>query len=166
MSTQTHFDLTGLSHAIQSGDCRYQLALYADDAEVLIVDAARPAALAGVLRGKSAIQGWLDTMSSRAVQFQVRDAVASPGQVRYTEECWYRDGSQLRLECTAEVRRGQISQAAVTVVHPPEAAAGPGAQHDSGLVAGDRGRVARSDAQPPSAPARWRSPSLPGNFLG
>ena len=166
MSTQTHFDLTGLSHAIQSGDCRYQLALYADDAEVRIVDAARPAAPLRVLHGKSAIQDWLGTVTSRAVQFQVRDAVASPGRVRYTEDCQYRDGSQLRFECTAEVRRGQISQAAVTVAHPPEGAAGPtGLLPDTRLTDGDPALLVRSDARS-SASVRRSTPSLPGNFLG
>jgi hypothetical protein len=120
MSTLTTFDLASLSQAIQTGDCRHQLALFADDAELEIVDSATPAAPLGVLRGKPAIEQWLDIKSSRAVQFGVRDAVASPGRVQYTEECRYRDGSRLFFECTAEVRGGQISQAAVTVVYPAE----------------------------------------------
>lgn len=120
MTTLTTFDLARLSQAIQTGDCEYQLALFADDAELEIVDSAAPAAPLGVLRGKPAIEMWLDIKSCRAVQSGVRDAVASPGRVQYTEECRYRDGSQLAFECTAEVRGGQISQAAVTVVYPPE----------------------------------------------
>jgi hypothetical protein len=167
MSTQTTFDLSGLSKAIQSGDCRYQLALFADDAEVKIVDGAQPAAPLGVLRGKPAIEKWLDTVSSRAAQFRVRDAVASPGRVQYTEECRYRDGSELLLECSAEVCRGQISRADVTVVHAPEEPA------TSGAVLVDAGPTGRNDRRSPvnpvhlySSPTGPRSRSLPGYFLG
>jgi hypothetical protein len=39
VSTQTGFDLTGLSRAIHARDCRYHLALYAADAQVEILDA-------------------------------------------------------------------------------------------------------------------------------
>jgi hypothetical protein len=166
VSTQTTFDLSGLSKAIQSGDCQYQLALFADNAEVQIVDGAEPGAPLGVLRGKPAIEKWLGTVSSRAGQFRVKDAVASPGRVRYTEECHYRDGSELFFECTAEVRRGRISRADVTVVHAPEDA-GPGAL----LIelqprAAESHRSATTDPPTPSAAGRYRDRSLPGYFLG
>lgn len=166
MSTQTTFDLSGLSKAIQSGDCRYQLALFADNAEVKIVDGAQPAAPLGVLRGKPAIEKWLGTMSSRAGRFRVRDAVASPGRVQYTEECSYRDGSELLLECTAEVCRGQISRAAVTVVHAPEDPASGMVLVDSQPAAVEHRRPPARDARTRSSAARYRNRSLPGYFLG
>jgi hypothetical protein len=165
VSTQTTFDLSGLSKAIQSGDCQYQLALFADNAEVKIVDGAKPAAPLGVLRGKPAIEKWLGTMSSRDGRFRVRDAVASPGRVQYTEECRYHDGSELLFECTAEVRRGQISRAAVTVVHAPEHPAPGTLLIDIQPAPVDRHR-SPGDAHTPSSAARYRSRSLPGYFLG
>ena len=122
MGTTNEFDLTGFSQAIRSADWQYQLAQYADNAEVEIVAAAQPAAPLGTLRGKPAIEQWLDAMSARAVGFDVRDAWSSPDKVEYTEECRYRDGSKLLFACTARVRGGQISQAAMTVVQfPPQA---------------------------------------------
>jgi ketosteroid isomerase-like protein len=167
MSTQTTFDLSGLSKAIQSGDCRYQLALFADDAEVKIVDGTQPTAPLGVLRGKPAIEKWLATMSSRAAQFRVRDAIASRDRVHYTEECRYRDGSELLFEYSAEVRRGQISRADVTVVHAPESAP------DSGTVLVDIGPTGPEDRRSQvsgvhllSSASGVRSRSLPGYFLG
>jgi hypothetical protein len=167
MSTQTTFDLSGLSRAIQSGNCRYQLALFADDAEVKIVDTAQPTEPLGVLRGKPEIQKWLDTMSSRAAEFRVRDAMASPGRVHYTEECRYRDGTELLLECSAEVCRGQISRADVMVVHAPEDPA------TSGTVLVDVEPTGREDRRshvsgvhPLSSAGCPGSRSLPGYFLG
>jgi hypothetical protein len=167
MSTQTTFDLSGLSNAIQSGDCRYQLALFADDAEVKIVDKAQPTAPLGVLRGKPAIERWLDTVSSRAAQFQVRDAVASPGRVQYTEECRYGDGSELLFECSAEVCRGQISRADVTVVHAPESPASSGTVLVDMAPTGPDDRRSRvSGVHLLSSASGVRSRSLPGYFLG
>jgi hypothetical protein len=167
MSTQTTFDLSGLSKAIQSGDCRYQLALFADDAEVKIVDGAQPTAPLGVLRGKPAIEKWLAAMSSRAAQFRVRDAIASPDRVQYTEECRYRDGSALLLECSAEVCRGQISRADVTVVHAPEDAPTSGTVLvDIGPTGPDDRRSRVSGVHLLSSASGVRSRSLPGYFLG
>lgn len=141
MSTQTSFDLTGLSRAIQARDCRYHLALYADDAQVEILDA-QPGTPLQVLKGKPAIGEWLDSMSSSAVHYQLRDAVVHPDHVTYTEECRYADGSRVLFECRAEVRRGQIRRAAVRVVH-----------------------IGRDEARP-AVPARRTLQNLPGNFLG
>lgn len=150
MSTQTGFDLTGLSRAIQSRDCHYHLALYADSAEVEILDSAQPEAPPRVLRGKGAIGEWLDGMSSPSVSYRLKDAVAGPDGVRYTEECHYVDGTTLLFECTAEVHRGQIIHATVTVVHLAQEPARPQRERPSGLGQGG-----------------WpRSRNLAGHFLG
>jgi len=150
MSTQTGFDLTGLSRAIQSRDCHYQLALYADAAEVEIVDAAQPEAPPQVLRGKAAIGEWLDGMSSPAVSYGLKDAAAGPDRVRYTEECHYVDGTTLSFECTAEVHRGQIIHATVTVVH----------------VAQEPAQQEPVRPSNPVQPVRPAGRNLAGNFLG
>ena len=157
MSTQTRFDLTGLSHAIQDRDCRYHLALYAPDAQVEILDAAHADAPLQVLHGKPAISEWLNGRTSAAVHYEMKDAAVHADRVTYTEECRYADGSRVLFECSAEVRRGQICHAAVRVVHVGRDEALPG---PSG---GDQ-RTRRT--LPPSFSAQRRIPNLPGNFLG
>jgi len=159
MSTQTRFDLDGFSHAIGSRDARYQLALYADNAEVEIVDADHPEVPLQVLRGKSDIREWLDSMSSGAVRYEVKDAVAHQHGLRFTEECRYPDGTDLRYECRAEVYRGQITHESVRVVCQPRDRVPTGLDQDRSEGAS----VESSSAWPP-APGLTRS--LPGNFLG
>ena len=164
MSTQTSFDLTGLSRAIHGRDCHYHLALYADDAEVEILDGSHADAPLQVLRGKAAIGDWLDGMSSAAVHNQVRDAVVLPDRVTYTEECCYGDGSKVVLECRADVRRGQITRATVRLVHVPRhqslpRLAEPGAATTLDLQG--RGSVPRR-----VLPGQGKARHLPGNFLG
>ena len=161
MSTQTTFDLTGLTHAIQVHDCGYQLALYADDAEVAIHDVEQSAEPMQVLRGKSDIRRWLDGRSATASRHEIRDATASPGELSYTEECGYPDGSRVVLECAAQVHRGQISRAVVRIVHP--APRGAGAQtRPAGSTSG--GGPGHHGPPTSAAPATLRH--LPGQFLG
>ena len=167
MSTQTKFDLDGLSHAIGARDARYQLALYADAAEVEIVDADHPAVPLQVLHGKADIATWLDSRSSGEVRHEVRDAVAQHDRVRFTEECWYPDGTDLRYECRADVQRGQIVHARVAVVcRPrPDSAVRPDQEVAASATdedAGGRTAVSASTRTAALTPGR----SLPGNFLG
>lgn len=159
MSTQTSFDLTGLSRAIHGRDCRYHLALYADDARVEILDSSHADAPLQVLRGKPAIGDWLDGMSSAAVHYEVRDAVAQPDRVAYTEECRYADGSEVLLQCRAEVRRGQIAHETVRLVHVPRHPSPPRLAQRRPTKAPDREtrRV---------TPVRGTARDLPGHFLG
>ena len=162
MSTQTKFDVDGLSYAVGARNAGYQLALYADDAEVEIVDADDPTVPIRVLRGKSDIRAWLDSMSSGAVRYQVRDAVAHQTELRFTEECLYPDGSDLRYECRAELYRGRITRASVALVcRPRPESSAPTASTTRGDAAGvpaaEGGRSGRRE------PAHR---SLPGNYLG
>ena len=184
MSTQTSFDLPGLSRAIQSQDRRYQLALYADNAELEILDGEHLDAPLQVLHGKPEIAKWLDAMSSRAVSYKVRDAVGGPDGVRFTEECIYPDGETLVFQCTAEVSRGQIKHAELTMVHgAQEAADGSPTQEGETSEGGTSRGVSCTGATPAgtrglhptaldisrsSMPGRtWGSTrSLAGNFLG
>ncbi|WP_091411836.1 hypothetical protein [Friedmanniella luteola] len=164
MSTQTSFDVTGLSRAIRRRDCRYHLALYAADAEVEIFDRAQPGTPLRVLRGRPAIGDWLQGMSSAAVHYDVRDAVVQRDRVSYTEECRYGDGSSVAFDCDAEVRRGQIVHAAVTLARvPPHEAVPPAAQRTAPRAPE---RPARRSLRPPTPSRPEMSRDLPGNFLG
>ena len=162
MSTRTTFDLTGLSRAIEGRDSRYHLALYAPDAEVEIFDGSRPGAPLQVLRGKPAIGEWLDRRSSAAVHDEVKEARVQPDRVAYTEECRYGDGSSVLVECDAEVRRGQITHAAVTLVHVPPHQAEPGQR--SAPATADRAPRPVPQGQGSARPGTTRQ--LPGHFLG
>ncbi len=163
MSTQTKFDLDGLSYAVGAQNAGYQLALYADDAQVEIVDAENPAVPIRVLRGKNDIREWLDSMSSGAVRYQVTDAEAHQHQLRFTEECRFPDGSDLRYECRAEVYRGRITRASVALVCRPRQML-PGSPGGSSTAGGGVG--AGSAAVGSAGRRTLTQRHLPGNYLG
>jgi hypothetical protein len=183
MSTQTSFDLPGLSRAIQSQDHRYQLALYADNAELEILDRGHLDAPLQVLHGKAEIAKWLDAMSTTAVRYQVRDPLRGPDVVGFTEECIYPDGKTLVFECTAEVSRGQIKHATLTIVPPGHQAADSTTPEGETSEGGAPGGATRNDVTSAgsrrlrpttSRTASWssmpgpttRTRSVAGNFLG
>ena len=162
MSTQTRFDLDGLSYAVGARNAGYQLALYADDAEVEIVDADDPAVPIRVLRGKSDIREWLDSMSSGAVRYQVTDAEAHQNQLRFTEECLYPDGSDLRYECRAELYRGRITRASIALIcrpRPESSNVQRGRARGGGTATMQQAETARQGRESSHR-------SLPGNYLG
>ena len=167
MSTQTRFDLTGLSHAIQDRDCRYHLALYAADAQVEILDAAHADAPLQVLHGKPAISEWLNGRTSAAVHYEMKDAAVHADRVTYTEECRYADGSNLRFECNAQVHRGQITHARVRLIDVPldgPCEQPPGLEPSSAYQT--LGHQSRQIAPHHTSSRQQTTRNLPGNFLG
>ena len=164
MSTQTTFDIDGLARAVVSRNADYQLALYADHAEVEFIDPSHPEAPLQVLRGKQAIQEWLLDMSSPEVRYQVRDSAAGHQSVRFTEECAYPDGTGLRYDCRAEIQSGQITRARVAVV-------GPSANNPAVKAATRTERPVDPSAPTrpvsrPQEPSAMSEQDIPGHFFG
>jgi hypothetical protein len=171
VSTQTRFDLDGLSSAIESGDCSYQLALYADHADVTIIDAEHPGNPSQVLHGKAAIRQWLDGLGSREVRHRVVEPRAQAARVHFVEECAYPDGRELRYDCDADVCRGQIVHESVIVAPLLEHAwSEASARRDVAPPLMTDEDAAASRVHPPVPRAGSGDPvttrSLPGNFLG
>ena len=108
MSTQLGFDLDGLRRAIESGDAFYRTALYADGAELRIVDSDQPATPPQVLQGRSAIAGWIQSMHGSDDTHRVLESAADAEQIRLVEERETADGLRLVYATAAEVDRGQI----------------------------------------------------------
>jgi hypothetical protein len=119
MSTRTGFDLEGLRLAIENLDARYQLALYASDAEVEIIDSEHRGATPRRLCGKRAIGEWITMITSEGGHAHVVAAESRPDRIAMLVD--YQDQDQgrspQRYEWAAEVTRGQISKGTITVGH-------------------------------------------------
>ena len=108
MSTQLKFDLDGLRRAIESGDAFYRTALYADGAELRIVDSDQPATPPQILQGRSAIAHWIQSMYGSDDTHRVLESVTDGEQIRLVEERETADGLRLVYATAAQVDRGQI----------------------------------------------------------
>ena len=103
------FDLKAFGRAIESQDTETQLAAYADDAELTVIDPDNPPSSPHVLSGKDAIATWLrGSCESNTVQRTARmiDAV---DQIAYTVEQLNRDGTHEIATSMADVCDGLIT---------------------------------------------------------
>jgi ketosteroid isomerase-like protein len=114
MSTQTSFDLGALSRAIAERDAAAQLACYADDAQVRIVDRNSPPSAPRTLQGKDAIREWIEDICARDMTHAVEQQVASADGAAFAEWCRYPDGTQVLCCTLLEVRDGQITRQVVS----------------------------------------------------
>jgi len=109
MSTPHDFDLDGLRRAIESGDAHYLSGLYADGAEVRIVDSDHPADAPQILHGRPAIASWLASMYTPDDIRRVLESTADAEQISLVEERETVDGLRMVYAYSAAVDRGQIT---------------------------------------------------------
>lgn len=181
MSTQVTFDMDGLRRAIESGDALYRTALYADGAELRIVDSEQPAHPLQVLHGRSAIAGWIDSMYGTDDIHRVLESAADGEQIRVVEERETADGRRLVYATAAEVDGGRIVRETAVLIQPttvqaravkPRTAADRGR---AGIGAGPGSTTLMIDQTPgatPHPPPHLPSPGttvpghVPGYYLG
>jgi len=109
MSSAT-VDLTTLSNAIETGDEATLVALYADDAEITIVDRSRPPSNPSVLKGKPAIAEYLHDVCSRAMTHKVEQPIVGSDAIAFTEACRYPDGVRVLSANLLGLRDGKITR--------------------------------------------------------
>ena len=164
MSTQTGFDLSGLIEAIESSNAAYQVALYAEHAEVKITDDSVGLAPT-VLVGRPAIARWVEDLAGRHIVHHVIDPKADRWSLSYVDELHGPDGTTIIHRCTAEISTGQISQQNVTVE-------GKVRSTESSFRRRPRAAGLMTDEDPGLRPRSWTAPTRPtdrhlaGNFLG
>ena len=171
MSTRVSFDLAGLRRAIESGDALYRTALYADAAELRIVDSDAPARPPQVLQGRSAIAGWIASMYGSDGTHRVLESAAEGEQIRLVEERQTADGLRVVYAIAAEVDRGQIvRETAVLSQHR-----NPSDRRPAVIGVGPDGTALMIDQSPgstPDPPPHAPSPGtavarhVPGYYLG
>jgi len=108
MTATNTLDVAALTRAIESRDAAGQLAVYAPDAELVLVDALNPPSHPNVIRGADAIGAHLSDVCERDMTHQVRGIVTDPGHIAFEVGCRYSDGTQVLCMCQAELEDGRI----------------------------------------------------------
>lgn len=103
MSTTTHPILETIRTATESRDAAALAALYADDAEVSVVDRATPPSSPRVLHGKGEVVAYLEDTCSREMTHEVRDLVHGDERIAHTVRCRYPDGTRVLCMTVAEL---------------------------------------------------------------
>jgi hypothetical protein len=165
VSTQITFDIGGLIQAIESADRAYQIALYAECAEVQIADGDSVGQAPRVLVGRPAIAHWIESAARGDVVHHVVDAVVNHRSVSFVDELDASDGTSVIHRHEAEVSAGRITQECVTVearIRSSESLIRRGASPSSIMTDDDP----RPRPRPWSPPSRSTDRQLAGNFLG
>jgi len=112
MSTHTEtgprFDSEALTRAIEAADADAMLALFAEDAEMEMVDKRAQPSSPDVLHGMNAIAPAMRELFSRDMTHEVLDCVVDGDHAAYTERCVYPDGTQVQSMTMLDLRAGRI----------------------------------------------------------
>ncbi|MDO9711421.1 nuclear transport factor 2 family protein [Paracraurococcus lichenis] len=104
------FDFGTLRRALEHGDPAALASLYAEDAEMTIVDRNRPPSAPMRLLGRPAIAGFWRDVCSRSTTHAVGEEVVGPDRVAFVERCAYPDGCHVVSAVTLDLRDGRIAR--------------------------------------------------------
>ena len=109
MATAT-FDGTAFTQAIEERDASNLLALYAENAEVRLVDRDNPPSAPRVMRGKDEIRAWIEDVCDRDMTHRIEQQVASGDRLAYAEACRYPDGTNVLCVAMLELSDGHVAR--------------------------------------------------------
>jgi hypothetical protein len=104
------FDFEEFKRAIEERDSTGQIAFYAPDAEITIVDRIHTPAAPRVLRGRDEIRLWLEDVCERDMTHRLDMQVVGGGGAAFTEACRYADGTNVLCAAVIELRGGRIAR--------------------------------------------------------
>ena len=100
--------LEALRKGYHSRDPALLASLYADNAEMHILNRNNPPSKTLVLRGRDAIRQMLDDICSREMTHRIDDMTAGAGAIAFSVHCRYPDGCQVVGLNRATIEHGRI----------------------------------------------------------
>jgi SnoaL-like domain len=102
------FDFGGLRRALEQSDADALITLYAEDAEMTIVDRNRPPSAPMRLTGKNAIAEFWRDVCARDMTDRVGHEVVGADRAAFVDECGYPDGCAVMSAMTLDLYAGRI----------------------------------------------------------
>ena len=106
--TTTTVELDTLRNVIENGDEAGVVALYADDAELTIVDRNHTPSKPTTLAGKAAVAAYYHDLCARALTHKIEQAIVGPDGIAFTEACRYPDGMRVLSSNLLQLGGGKI----------------------------------------------------------
>ncbi|WP_037851085.1 nuclear transport factor 2 family protein [Streptomyces sp. NRRL S-340] len=103
------FDTGALRRGIEEHTASTLLSLYADDAEIRIVDRDSQPSHPKVLRGRAEIGSMLEDVYGRDMTHRLEQCVVQGDRAAYAESCAYPDGVRVLAESMVSLRDGKIT---------------------------------------------------------
>lgn len=111
MTSQTRtqvLDVDALVAAIEARDVDGQLAAYADDAHITIIDHEHPPSSPQIVRGIDAIRAHIADVCSRDMTHHVTTAATVDDRLTIELACRYADGTRVACLCVSGIEDGRI----------------------------------------------------------
>jgi quercetin dioxygenase-like cupin family protein len=101
-------DLDALRQGMEGRDLEGVLSMYAENAEISIVDQRHTPSHPQVLQGREQIRAFLADVFARDISHQLDHVVSGDGTVSFMERCQYPDGSRVLASTSLDVDAGLI----------------------------------------------------------
>ncbi|MEU8923810.1 nuclear transport factor 2 family protein [Kitasatospora sp. NPDC048545] len=108
MAAPAAFDTRALREGIERCDAEVLLALYAEDAELRMVDRKTQPSHPLVMHGREEIGAMLGDIYGREMTHKLEQVVVQDDHVAFLESCRYPDGVQVLMASMADLRDGRI----------------------------------------------------------
>lgn len=106
----TAFTTETLRRSIEGGTAAGLLSLYADDAELRVVDRNTQPSSPRVLHGRDEIGALLEDVYSRDMTHKLERCVVDGDNAAFSESCVYADGVRVLSESMITLRDGKITE--------------------------------------------------------
>jgi ketosteroid isomerase-like protein len=104
---------TVIREAIEARDGRRLAGLYADQAELMVIDRNNPPSRPRRVKGRAAIGTFWDDICSRAMTHTVDATLEEGDRIAFTQACAYPDGARVYCMAVLELRDGRIERQTV-----------------------------------------------------
>lgn len=101
-------DMDSLRQAIERRDANTLISLYADDAQLQVIDHLHPPSSPLELRGKQAISDFVADIFRRDIIHHVSDEVIGRDRISFNEACQYPSGEKVLSASVLDLQNGQI----------------------------------------------------------
>jgi hypothetical protein len=102
------FDFTTLKTAMEGSDGATLIGLYAEDAEMTVVDRDHPPTSPMMLQGKPAIAKFWSEVCGRTMTHGISHEVVTADRVAFVETCAYPDGCRVMASMSLDLRGARI----------------------------------------------------------
>lgn len=101
-------DFEAMRRALEESDAETLIGLYADDAEIRIINRYTTPSSPKELHGKAEIAEMLRDVCSREMTHRIENEVVGEERVAFNEACEYPDGIRVLAATTLDLRDGRI----------------------------------------------------------
>lgn len=112
MSTETTgaVDLVTLRTALEASDAETLIGLYAEDAELQVIDRINQPSKPLIFQGKDAIAGYWHDVCGQQMAHVMEHVVAAGDTGAYSEACRYPDGTRVQCSAFLDLLGGKIAR--------------------------------------------------------